>query len=166
VFRLLQMAYEQVEIELVVEHAERGDVRLDRQIAIERRLTEGMVADARQARFFWICRVAAESLGEHVTDLQVLGLLGRPEREKKLSVHAERAGFQAKTNQQRRAFRQAGIDTPGAPAPGAARRLARGLVVAGGIEAVPRDVGLRIPVQALALAVELAERRPFRGDLP
>src|SRR5262249_49533841 len=53
----------------------------------------------------------------------------------------------------------------GAPAPGAARRLARGLVVAGGIEAVPRDVGLRIPVQALALAVELAERRHFRGEL-
>ena len=44
------MAHVQVEIELIVERAERGDVRLDGQVTVERRLAERMIADARQAR--------------------------------------------------------------------------------------------------------------------
>src|SRR6185312_15331531 len=80
-------------------------------------------------------------------------------------VHPQRAGLQAEADQERRALGQSGIDAPGPSAPRAARGLARGPVVARGIEAVPRDVGLRVPAKPLGLAVELAERRHLRREL-
>ena len=165
VLRSLQVAHVQIQVELVVERSQRRDVRLDRQVAVERRLAEGMIADARQTRLAGIGLVAAEPLGQHVADLQVLGLFRRTERQEQLRVHAQRTRFQAKADQQRRAFRQPGIDAPGAPAPRAAGGHARRRLVARRIETVPRDVGLWVPVQALALAVELAEHRHFRREL-
>src|SRR5262249_26318782 len=68
-------------------------------------------------------------------------------------------------DQQRRALGQAGIDAPGASAPGATRGLTGRPVVASGIEAVPRDIGLGIPGKPLALAVELAERGNLGREL-
>src|SRR5262249_17884313 len=43
VLRLLQVARPQIKVELVVERSQRGDVRLDRHVAVERRLAEGMI---------------------------------------------------------------------------------------------------------------------------
>jgi hypothetical protein len=165
VLRLLQMAHVQVEVELVVERAQRRDVRLDRQVAVERGLPERMIAHTRQTRLARIGLVAAEPLGQHVTDLQMLGFLRRAKRQEQLRVHAERSGLEAEADQQRGALGQTGIDAPGPTAPRPTGRFARRSLVAGGIEAVPRDVRLGIPVQPLALAVQLAEHGHFRGEL-
>src|SRR5205807_9030095 len=94
--------------------SERGDVCLDRNVSIERSLSERMIADARQAGLAGVGLVAAEPFGQHVTDLEMLGLFRGTERQEQLRVHAQRAGLQTKADQQRRALRQAGIDTPGA----------------------------------------------------
>jgi hypothetical protein len=91
VFCLPQMAQVQVEVELIVERAEGRDVRLDRQVAVERRLPEGVIADPRQSRLAGIGGIAAEALGQHVADFEVLGFLGGTEREEQLRVHAKRA---------------------------------------------------------------------------
>ena len=124
-----------------------------------------MIADARQAGLAGIGLVAAQPLGQPVTDLEVLGLLRGTEGQEQLGIHAERSGLQAEADQQRGALHQSGIDAPGAAAPRSARGLARRLGEARRIEAVPRDVGLRIPGQALGLAVQLAERRHLRREL-
>src|SRR5262249_9524345 len=99
------------------------------------------------------------------TDLEMLGLLRRTEREEQLRVHPERAGFQAEANQERGALGQPGVDAPGPAAPRAACRLTYGLLVARRIETVPRDVGLRVPVKPFGLAVELAECGHLRSEL-
>src|SRR5205807_4699559 len=54
--------------------SERGDVCLDRNVSIERSLSERMIADARQAGLAGVGLVAAEPFGQHVTDLEMLGL--------------------------------------------------------------------------------------------
>src|SRR5215472_577718 len=145
--------------------AARGDVRLDGHVTVEGGLPERVVAHARQIRFARIGLIAAESLGQHVTDLEMLGLLRRTEREEQLRVHPQRAGLEAEADQERGTLGQSGIDAPGTPTPRAARRLARRLLIARGIEAIPRDVGLGVPAKSLRLAVELAQRRHFRGEL-
>jgi hypothetical protein len=156
---LLQMTQLEIQVELVVERTQRGDVGLHGNVRVKRRLRERMIAGVRQAGVARIGLVAAQPLGQHVADLQVLGLLGGTEGQEELGVHAERSRLQAEADQQRGALGQAGIDAPGPPAPGPARRLERRLGVAGGVEPVPRDVRFGIPVQPLGLAVQLAERR-------
>ena len=60
---LLQMAQAEIQVELVVERAERGHHRLDRHVGIERHLGERMIAGARDG-LARIGLVAAEPLGE------------------------------------------------------------------------------------------------------
>jgi hypothetical protein len=162
---LAQVAQVEIQVQLIVQGSERRDVGLHGHVPVERRLRERMIGDARQARLAGIRRVAPEPLREHVTDLQVLGLLGRPEGQEQLGVHPERPGLEAEADEQRRALRQPRIDTPRSAAPRPARRLARRRVVAGRVEAIPGDVGLGVPVQALGLAVQFAERGHLRHEL-
>src|SRR5206468_2374728 len=86
----------------------------------------------------------------------VFGLLKVAHVEIQVELVVERA--------QRGALGQSWIDAPRAAAPRATRGLARGPGVARRIKAVPRDVGLGVPAQALGLAVELAERRHLRRE--
>src|SRR5437867_3255046 len=159
------MAQIQIQVELVVQRSQRRDVGLHGHVGVERRLRERMIAGACQAGLAGVGLVAAQPRGQHVADLQVLGLFRGTEGQEQLGVHAQRSGLQAEADQQRGALRQSGVDAPRAAAPCPARRLARRLGVAGGVEAIPCDVRLRIPVEALGLAVQLAERRHLRREL-
>ena len=155
---LLQMAQAEVQIELVVEAAERGHHRLHRQVGIEGHLGEGMIARPRDG----LARnglVAAEQLGEEEARLEVLGLLGGAEGQEELGVHARGPGLEAEANQERRVLAEPGVGAPGPPAPHEARRLAHGMLIRRGIEAAPRDVRLGVPAQPLGLRVQLAQGR-------
>ena len=134
-------------------------------LAVERRLAERVIADARQARLTGIGLVAAEPLGQHVADLEVLGLLRRTEGQEQLRVHAQRAGLQAEADQQRGALGQPGIDAPGAPAPRAAGRLARRLCRSEPDRSGPTRCRSPGSSASPCLAVELAEHRHFRREL-
>ncbi len=156
---LLEMTQAQVEVELVVEAAERGHESFQRHVGIERHLREGMIARPCDGFVSRIGVVAAETLGEEIAGLEVLGLFGRTEGEEELGVHARRSGLEAKSKQERRALTEPRVHAPGATAPHEPRRLAHRRLVGRGIEAGPRDILGRVPAKALRLTVQLADGR-------
>src|SRR4029453_12322372 len=119
----------------------------------------GMIARPRDGLVARIGVVAAETLGEQIAGLEVLGLFGRAEGEEELGVHARRAGLETESKEERRAFAEPWVHTPGATAPQEPRRLPNRRLEDHGIEASPRDILRRVPAKALRLTVQLADGR-------
>jgi hypothetical protein len=109
--------------------------------------------------------VAAETLGEKIAGLEVLGLFGRTEGEEELGVHARRSGLEAESQEERGAFTEPRVDAPGATAPHEPRRLPNRRLEDHGIEAGPRDILRRVPAKALRLTVQLADGRALRLEV-
>jgi len=76
---VLEVTQVEIEIELVVERAERGDVGLDGHVGIQRGLRERVIARTRQPGVARVGFVAAELLREQVADLEMLGFFRGPE---------------------------------------------------------------------------------------
>ncbi len=114
---LLEMTQAQVEVELVIEAAERGHESFQRHVGIERHLREGMIARPRDGFMARTGVVAAETLGEEIAGLEMLGLFGRTEGEKELGVHARGPGLEAESQEERGAQNRRRSEVP-SPSPG------------------------------------------------
>src|SRR4029453_4789098 len=115
----------------------------------------GMIARPRDGLVARIGVVAAETLGEEIAGLEVLGLFGRAEGEEELGVHARRSGLETEPREERCACPEPWVPAPGATAPHEPRRLPDRRLEDHGIEASPRDIFRRVPAKALRLTVQL-----------
>src|SRR6266536_2991486 len=159
------MTQAQVEVELIIEAAERGHESFQRHVGIERHLREGMIARLRDGLVTRVRMIAAEPLGEEIAGLEVLGLFGRTEGEEKLGVHARGTGLETEPKEERGALTEPRVNAPRATAPHEPRRLADRRLVGHGIEAGPRDILRRVPAKTLRLAVQLADGRALRLEV-
>src|SRR5215470_12450767 len=145
---------EDVDQDLLRRADKAGKNAFERRLGIERHAPNAVRADgSRRRRILRLRKVAAETLGHEPGGLGVAPFLHRAHGEEELQVG--RPALETEAQQQRRALGDGAVLAPRTAAPVHLRCQELLGAVALGVELLPRDVGLRIPLERLGPAPQI-----------